>query len=393
MNEFVKTYEVVAKVKTPIYIGDGTMLYKQDYYIDDKEKKVYVIDINKLIKKSSRILLKYEEFIKSDKTFNEWVRDDMAQYLNVDIIKKEYCKYIIDIGDVDLRGGDKKVTNNKKANKSNNINRFVKTPYGEPYIPGSSLKGVLRTIVLSNLLLSETKDANIGSNINDIKENINMIKNNRYAKNIESRYFNKLERNEKNISDAVNDIFSFISISDSDSTKIDSLVLCEKTDIGIDKTNNRNESRLKQVVVRECLKPETEIKFRISVYENENVYKIEKILEMIKNYSKNYLQYLNKYFKEPLSNYKGVYYIPIGGGVGYISKTIVEEAVGMEKGAKYISEILDKMFRNKGHYNDYIKSGFAPRLEKSTKIDGDTVLMGLLEIKNIFEPKKGIQIL
>ena len=227
-----------------------------------------------------------------------------------------------------------------------------------------------------------------------------------------------MQRNKETPTDAVNDIFSYISVSDSEPIDINSLVLCEKIDIYIDKDKNRKEKKLK-VLIRETLKPKAEIKFRINIQNDKNVFKMDEILEKIKTHSKYYLEYYNKNFKLQLTNYNGIY-LPIGGGVGYISKTIVDDVGGsLEKmnatktkeanlqnsgtilqnvgakhrepvvgiGAYYISQILGNIFKNHKHYNDYKTYGFAPRLEKSTKYDNQLVPMGLLEIKKIFEPK------
>ncbi len=75
----MNTYEIIAKFKTPVYIGagDGRTLSKQDYYIDNTANKIYVVDINKLLKRDKKVLSKYEDYIanhhKTNKTFNQWL--------------------------------------------------------------------------------------------------------------------------------------------------------------------------------------------------------------------------------------------------------------------------------------------------------------------------------
>ena len=386
MNDFYKVYEITAEVKTPIFIGAGTTLSKKDYYVDDKEHKIYIVDVNKLIRRNSKILSLYEDYAKDiTKTFNEWVENDSVKmYLNADIIKNDYTKYAVGIGDTDIRGGKQQISTNRKDNKTNNIDEFIKNAYNEPYIPGSSLKGAIRTAILSSELINsnDTKFKN-----NSMEQLLKVIEGmsdrtikGYSAKNIEKQCFNKLDRTDKR-EDATNDIFSYISISDSDSIGLNSLVLCEKNDVD----ENGNERKSNLPLVRECVRPKTEIRFRINVQNNSKVYQIDNLLNRIKFYSDYYLKYFNKNFKLSLANYKGIY-LPIGGGVGYISKTITDEVASDGKGAYYISQILGNIFRNHKHFNDY-KKGFAPRLEKSTKYEDQLVPMGLLEIKKIFEPK------
>ncbi len=429
VNDFYKVYDIVAEVKTPIFVGSGEKLLKKDYYVDEKENKIYVVDVNKLIRRNNRILSLYEEYVKDiNKTFNEWIKDSSIRlYLNEEIIKKELTIYTIDRGNADIRGGSKQINTNRNNYNTTDIEKFIKNPYNEVYLPGSSIKGAMRLAMLSSSILNETDSKNLDYNIKQIEGVIKSLSDRSIkgfnSKNIEKQYFNKLERDDKKTNDAVNDIFSYISVSDSEPIDINSLVLCEKIDIYIDKDKNRKEKKLK--LIRETLKPKAEIKFKINIQNDKNVFKMDEILERIKTHSKYYLEYYNKNFKLQLNNYNGIY-LPIGGGVGYISKTIVDDVGGsLEKmnanktkeanlqnsgtilqnvgakhrepvvgiGAYYISQILGKIFYSHKHYNDYKIPGFAPRLEKSTKYDNQLVPMGLLEIKKIFEPKTSKYIL
>ena len=384
MKDFYKIYDIVAEVNTPIFIGAGTTLSKKDYYVDEKEKKIYVVNINKLIKRNGKVLTLYEEYVKNiEKTFNEWIENEAKMYLSADIIKNEFTIYTIDIGNADIRGGTKQINPKRKDNKTNNIEKFIKNAYNEVYLPGSSLKGALRTAILSSELLDDKNSITKDNNLKEVDGVIKSFGDRSIrgfgSKNIEKKYFNKLNRSD-NYGDATNDLFSYISVSDSDSINLDSLVLCEKIDV--DKEGKEHKLNL----IRESIKPKTEIRFKINIQSDKNVYSIESILDKIKMYSNYYLQYYNKNFKLPLTNFTGIY-LPIGGGVGYISKTITDEAASDGKGAYYISQILGNIFYKHKHYNDYKDLGFAPRLEKSTKYDNQLVPMGLLEIKKVFEPK------
>ena len=163
MNDFYKVYDIVAEVKTPIFVGSGEKLLKKDYYVDEKENKIYVVDVNKLIRRNNRILSLYEEYVKDiNKTFNEWIKDSSIRlYLNEEIIKKELTIYTIDRGNADIRGGTKQINTNRNNYNTTDIEKFIKNPYNEVYLPGSSIKGAIRLAMLSSSILNETDSKNL----------------------------------------------------------------------------------------------------------------------------------------------------------------------------------------------------------------------------------------
>ena len=82
----------------------------------------------------SNLAEEYEKFMLNDKSkdLGYWLREHKIK--NEDINK--WTKYELDCGDA--------IFENKKME----IIPFIKDVYGKPYIPGSSIKGMLRTILL-----------------------------------------------------------------------------------------------------------------------------------------------------------------------------------------------------------------------------------------------------
>ena len=74
----------------------------------------------------------------------------------------------------------------------------------------------------------------------------------------------------------------------------------------------------------------------------------------------------------------------IGGGVGYASKTYTYAALHGKDGIKRVSNILAKVFKNRGHAGDY-KKGASPRMLKCTEYCGKMMQLGACLIS--FEPK------
>ena len=138
--------------------------------------------------------------------------------------------------------------------KSREIHTFIKDAYGCPYVPGSSVKGMLRTILLAGKILKNPE--RFQNNKVQFQKKLRSKdggKRDKYLsqeiKDLETAAFHKLSRREDEIDDAVNDIFSAIRISDSKPLSTEDLILCQKVDLSL----NGGEHDLP--MVRECLRP------------------------------------------------------------------------------------------------------------------------------------------
>ena len=110
------------------------------------------------------------------------------------------------------------------------IMEFVKDSYGQPYVPGSSVKGMLRTILLTaDILKHPQKYSEYRENITREVFGRREGKVNRRAvlsrtiRDIENKNFHTLSRTEK-MTDAVNDYMSGMIVSDSTPLEISDLV-------------------------------------------------------------------------------------------------------------------------------------------------------------------------
>ena len=243
-------------------------------------------------------------------------------------------------------------------------------------MPGNSLKGASRTILLSNNILEYNR--RYSGNKKDIKNT--RYKGRRYlereANNIENKAFNTLKRNEEKKYDAVYDTLSGLRISDSKPLSIDDLVLCQKIDVSVD----GNENKLN--VLRECLKPNTNIEFELSIDTQLCKYTVDEILEAINNFYKCYLDVFLKKFKKPSSNKKNSFYL--GGGSGYVSKTVSYPLYGDDEGVKIVSNIFQNTLNNRAkrdhkHEKD-VALGVSPHMLKCTRYNNNLYEMGLCNI-------------
>lgn len=144
---------------------------------------------------------------------SEWLE---RQRMNVTALDS-MIKYKLECGDALL---------DKGANRLQ-ILECIKDAYGMPYIPGSSLKGMFRTILLGADIISnsdkyQNQRKNMYQNSNMNASRLSYLK--KDIKDIESAAFRTLNRPESRPKDAVNDILQGLIISDSEPLSTD--VLC-----------------------------------------------------------------------------------------------------------------------------------------------------------------------
>lgn len=344
------------KTLSPVFIGSGSELKKTEYFLDRAERKAYVLNTSRFF----RFLIEhnlqdsYERFIMggSKNSFNEWVK-----YQNQISVKdiKELSDYSLDIGEADIRHSD--------------IKTFVKDSYGEVYIPGSGLKGALRTIILQELIRNGKLPDHIRENITEeVFSRERKFNRKAFLRRGNSGVEGLLQRkNTINETDIVDKWMSGIRISDSDIISKTDLILCEKEDYRPD----GKKAFSKIPILRECLKPGVEIDFSFSINDN-FPYSMNDITEMIKSG-------FEKYQQEYLGSYSGrIEYpecvLPLGGGVGFVSKTLIYSIYPKRQAVKVAREILQKQFWKHKHKTD---EKISPRMRKMTHYQGKLFDMGL----------------
>ncbi|GIV28181.1 MAG: type III-A CRISPR-associated RAMP protein Csm5 [Bacteroidia bacterium] len=203
--EQVKSYkkeiiELNCKILTPLHIGSGNVLNKGiDFFIDNNQAGI--IDIHKIYNKIGESKIQWwTDKIKSGEDIWYELRD----------------KYKCSLDDI-----SKEILPLKTSSYKNQIREFLRNQYtSNPIIPGSSIKGAIRTAVFTHKILQDK------SKLEAFKEKINeahnKLSNNRkindLRKDLEhhtNRIVDDIFQN-KNINGegAQNDVFRFIQISD-----------------------------------------------------------------------------------------------------------------------------------------------------------------------------------
>ena len=182
MKNYLKSYRIHLKVVGPVFIGSGKELSKKEYlFLNDNQ--IAVMDMTKLYFELKKInkLNSFETFmLDTNDKLESWV---LRHHIS-ELIINRCIKYTLDTGDIE---------NGKKIE----IDSFIKDPYGNPYVPGSSLKGMFRTIFLADRLINHSKDYTVQRK--QFKEKTFEIKPNRQRylsrniQDIETETFNTLK--------------------------------------------------------------------------------------------------------------------------------------------------------------------------------------------------------
>lgn len=300
-----KYYEGFIRTLSPVHIGCELTYQNKEYIYQAQQKQYYFPDMAQLIQDvMSRDRRTQEAFI------SEFQRG-RGQRLE-GILKKCHI-HIDDWGGYRIQGSG--YENNGRPDRLNQIHAFIKNAYQEPYVPGSSIKGALRSV----------------------------IENTRH--------------------DAYdNELFRRISVSDSEPIDRNQLMICQRWFY-----DERKDHLKKLNLYRESLKPLTEVRFRVSAEGSEAYHLIDNIEELVNDYNAQYYerflyglpQEYRQNLPENLPENTSIY---LGGGSGFWTKV-------QFNGAK--PEYYQRRRRNRMKGNGLHKLTKAPK--DSLKVKGKNI--------------------
>lgn len=345
----LQEYTLTLTTKAPVFVGSGVVYEKMDYIFDAARQTVSFIDQTRFFQLliDRDLIDKYESFI-----LNKRPTDTIQYFL------KNICK-------LDAKTINSLIVNRVSAadaldenHSLQKIQAFIRQADGRAYIPGSSLKGCLRTVLLTNMLLRDSNKA----------EPINM-------KQLESKYLHTLQITNKQ-SDMVNSVMRGISISDSEPIDEKNMILASKIDSFPDSFENRIN------VVRQCVAPETQITFRLTLDQNilsgANI--LMELREAIRAFDAFYIQEYNSYFaiKKEFEDLFRDDFIVLGGGSGFFAKNLIYPFYAPNH-AKAVKTVSQSMQQKHKHEKD-IEYGISPHTFKITEFDRFAYPIGLCQV-------------
>ena len=293
MKTEYRTFQFTLLAMAPIHTGSGDKYTSREFIYEDGY--FYFPDMGKF----------YNRMVEKgyDQKFERFLQERKASASNNRLIS-----FLEDnrISDRDFGGYRIKETgfetekNNidSKLGTINEVSKFMRDSYGNPYIPGSSLKGAIRTI-----LMNTNPDWNNENVVKDKKENKSLIP-----------WGAKKGQN-------YDDLFNAIRVSDSKPFSNESLILVQKWDCSA-KTSLAKPLPL----YREALTPGKIINFKITTTTKEAGELIEKLGEKAFEFYNDYKIFFLKDFPENKIQPNIQYPIYLGAGSGVWTKTIFEKA-------------------------------------------------------------------
>ncbi len=350
MESYLKKYKFVFNTVGPVFIGSGQNLKKKEYIFDENKGRVKIIDVNKMlgfICKDKNLMRDYEKLMMSgDKN------DDLQSFFNDHkISEKDYKNWIL------------RECNVKGNFNGEDINTFVRDGRGEAYIPGSSLKGMFRTVILSYLIRHADEEyknemrARVAEDLSD--EHLAEVDKAMSVKFLHS----KLTDSDRK--DMVNSIMRGLIISDSKKIADKNMALYKKFDMSV-----KGEGHSLNLV-RECVDFKVKIETTITIDTTIFPYTKDELFKMFEEFTQYYKEILEDKFKgcpkHSVSNKRFF----LGGGAGFISKTDLYALFDEKKAIEITGRILDSKFCNKKHLSDAKVHGISPRILKCVGIKGN----------------------
>lgn len=347
MESYLKKYKFVFNTVGPVFVGSGQNLKKKEYIFDEKKGRVKIIDVNKMlgfICKDKNLMRDYEKLMMSgDKN------DDLQSFFNDHkISEKDYKNWIL------------RECNVKGNFNGEDINTFVRDGRGEAYIPGSSLKGMFRTVILSYLIRHADEEyknemrARVAEDFSD--EHLDEVDKAMSVKFLHS----KLTDSDRK--DMVNSIMRGLIISDSKKIADKNMALYRKFDMSV--KGEGHEINL----VRECVDFKVKIETTITIDTTIFPYSKDELFKMFEEFTQYYKEILEEKFKgfpkHSVSNKRFF----LGGGAGFISKTDLYALFDEKKAIEITGRILDSKFDHKEHLSDAKVHGISPRILKCVGI-------------------------
>lgn len=291
MGQFIQQYKFTLATLAPVFIGSGQTYTTKEYLLENGE--VYFPDMIKIYQHIAKNypakLGVYEEFLMTlqRKGRTERLPDILRR---LDVKSRDFGGYRLSVRDVDF---------DTTKGRLNEIDAFMKDAFGQPYIPGSSLKGALRTIIC-NVKFGVDNSKDRGRNVIRIPWGA--------------------KRGE-----AFSDFFHDIRVSDSEPLSRQCLMICQKIDFAKDK--ERPNPPLP--IARECIKPRNVIEFTITCEGREANEAMEQLVQWSRNHYDRYDEYFLSTETKPAyvqDNPPKGGCLYLGGGAGFWTKTIIGKA-------------------------------------------------------------------
>ena len=152
-QDHLQVFDLTLKTQSPLFVGSGRKIGKREYIYSPNQGCVKILNMELFFDYMLRhdLVRQFEKFMLSSNSslLDFWTRDCH--------LAEDWLEHPKLMGDKPLVQYRLAVTEDVAGyNGTKEIHQFQRDAYGRAYIPGSSLKGALRTAWLVHLLLHET---------------------------------------------------------------------------------------------------------------------------------------------------------------------------------------------------------------------------------------------
>ena len=357
----LQVYDLILKTRTPLFVGSGKKYVKKEYLFDPKGRRASFLKEDAFFQllTDRNLEERYEQFMRGE-------QDNLHAFLTQDCqLRPEEVRSVIRYS---VDASDAEVVKDKKRE----IHGFIRNAAGQVYLPGSSVKGAIRTALLLEKIQAELPEK-------DTDQRKRVLASRKREKEIpEGRYLNLLElrtRDGKAMDDAVNSIMRGVQISDSLPVPDSQMILSKKMDV------NQDGEAHTITCVRECIRPEVELHLKLTLDQSVCKGSITKdsLLQTVDSFADHYYKTYVEKFRKPVNSVYKEYQncLILGGGVGFFSKTLAYPYWGAEEALKWVSDRLDRSFPKHHHKSD---QEISPRMLKYAQYGGKLYPYGVCEV-------------
>lgn len=371
-------WKVSLVCQSPVFVGSGEKFKKSEYIYDKRAGEVHFLDESGWIRFLGRHGI-MEDF--SNALLANPFHLNLFGYLSH---QDRLCRQYGSIGNIMHAMKQEEAILRTEPYLGNrdkgpgDIAGFVLDARGNPYIPGSSLKGAFRTAILAHHILQ-----NRGAYKKDW-ENIRRAAGNKRdmgkaMDNLEREAAILPDKNGKR--DMVKSYFRGLTVSDARLVN-GGLCVVPKTDLGLHTSRTHEVS-----LFRETLKADSTLEFTLGLDDDASamghfgIHNFKDFVDVLREFVKFQYEILKKPFEsfatDELHDIKGAKNadLVLGGGAGYISKILVYALAPNKEDAVYVvRKLMENMFKRGHHGWD---TEISPHALKLAEVDGRNYLMGL----------------
>ncbi|WP_302491175.1 type III-A CRISPR-associated RAMP protein Csm5 [Megasphaera sp.] len=377
-----KTYELTCI--SPIHIGNGELLKQYEYIFtkDRNQQRIYFLDKAKWMTFLVRhdLIDDYAQSVFSGRmNLYGWLQSQRIGSLSA--IIREVCNASADVYLV-----------RERQQRVNDISRQVKTPDGVPYIPGSTLKGAIRSAILFHDIRQHPEAyLPFWNRIKAAMEAGNRRQMRDLAQNIERQAFTRLKQQKNRPDDALQSVMKGLAVSDAMLVGHErDTVILQKYDVSSIRREGLKGHLL--ALFRECIPAGR--KFRFSMTLDKDIARLIGITSL-----DDVWQWVRDYLAFGLAQERGVFGheykgefeeskladIRLGGGTGFLSKTVYYALAPNGEGRTVLANFFDDVLftRRNCHHHKTKDDRLTPRTLKLAWADDDRWILGLAAVKEV----------